>query len=290
MAGVDQRVATLREFGSYLSTLMTCLKVLWSEATDVKAKQDNSALRRRHFASCRLAVVRAKELLNDELRQVIPEESVESVKSWCIDAERTFDRTDQAVRLLAGACPRMLNPHPSAFTSEEREFGPEWEVGSGRTLSHDNNRQPTANLLSELNTLSGDVENFKRAALKTVKQTTNTADSCGTAVTQEEALHIQTRPTVANESRATPFYPPDLQILIAMSDLMADDQDSRKSARKIAEEMSPPKTRDDIKDGLNRLRERGYIQSIQQGNAGGYWLTAKGRKKLPKAKAKRKPQ
>ena len=100
--------------------------------------------------------------------------------------------------------------------------------------------------------------------------------------------NIRTRPTVADELQAKPFYDPDLKILVAMSEWNAHDQDSRKSSSRIGEKMSPTKTALELKDGLSRLLDGGHVKSLSHGNQGGYWLTAKGRKKLPSAKAKRK--
>ena len=101
-------------------------------------------------------------------------------------------------------------------------------------------------------------------------------------------LDAQPRPKVSNDKLSRPFFAEDLQILVAMSELDADDRDSRCSATKIAAKMDPPKTRDEIRDGLDRLRQGEYVQSLAHGNRGGFWLNAKGRKKLPGNKAKRK--
>lgn len=179
MADSNQGIATLRELGSCLSTSITCLKVLWAETINFSAKQDNSEIRQRHYTDHRFAVIRAKKLLNAELRRVIPEESVESVKSWCIRCEKTFDRVDEAVKALAGAHPRTWNPHPSTFTPDELEFGPEWEVVLGRTISRDTNSRHTDDLLWELKELANDVDNFRREILR-VTPTEATIDKVST--------------------------------------------------------------------------------------------------------------
>ena len=105
---------------------------------------------------------------------------------------------------------------------------------------------------------------------------------------QRQRKSVQARPIVANEPRTPPFYDPDLPILVAMSALMADSKDTLKSSGGIAGKMSPSKSADEIKKGLKRLLVGGYVRSLSHGNRGGYWLTAKGRNKLPSAKAKRK--
>ncbi len=106
----------------------------------------------------------------------------------------------------------------------------------------------------------------------------------------EAAADDRLRPSVTIKMPPRPFFEPDQRILIAMSALNANDTETRQSSTQIAEELKPPRTRDAIRDGLVRLREGGYIKSIAHGNQGGYWLTAKGRKKLPNTKAKRKPR
>ncbi|MFM9966331.1 MAG: hypothetical protein ACKV2Q_34580 [Planctomycetaceae bacterium] len=98
----------------------------------------------------------------------------------------------------------------------------------------------------------------------------------------------QPRPSVPNGTRQRPFYPPDQEILVAMSVWSANDQDTLKSSSKIAAKMKQPKEAVEIKDGLKRLLEGGYVKSLSHGKRGGYWMTAKGRKKLPGTKAKRK--
>ncbi len=112
----------------------------------------------------------------------------------------------------------------------------------------------------------------------------------GNAPTGADPFLSQTPPTVANETQRRKLLPQDIPILVAMSSLEVSSVETCFSSTRIAEEMQPPRTRDKIKDGLTRLREGDYVTSIQQGNQGGYQLTAKGRKKLPNAKAKRKLQ
>ncbi len=191
----------------------------------------------------------------------------------------------------ASACGELLLPEADIPTSEFIKALFEF-CRLHKRLKWEVNEQPghpeTRRRVAWLNDVYEVAACFLDAQLKSPEQPTEAAVGDGKANRRRLEKNIRPLPTVANELRAKPFYAPDSKILVAMSELKADDQESLKPASRIGEKMSPSKTALELKDGLRRLRNGGFVKSLSHGNQGGYWLTAKGRKKLPSAKARRK--
>lgn len=94
MADANPRTATLLAFHAHLETMKAQLAGLQVTA-DAERRQQRDDLGRRAqlFACFQSAVDPALELLNGELRSVIPESAVESTpKAWCVNATKTLDR------------------------------------------------------------------------------------------------------------------------------------------------------------------------------------------------------
>lgn len=78
-----------------------------------------------------------------------------------------------------------------------------------------------------------------------------------------------------------------LEILQAMSWLQAFSEDRRKSAREIAVRAAGARTVSSaFKQRLRVLYQRKYIDVIQAGRSGGYWLTKLGKRKADEAESK----
>lgn len=171
MADAVRRTATLRAFHAHLETMKAQLAGLQCAATNAERQQKDDLGRRTQLFACfQGAVDPALELLNGELRSVIPESAVESTpKAWCVNATKTLEKVERWVRKLAVAQPPggLPLPLPSLMTLEQKSNLLRWQVAPRNHYDGipqfdilTDAKQLTQTLLDALDELGADVFRF----------------------------------------------------------------------------------------------------------------------------------
>lgn len=132
MDGEDQRTATLLAFQAHLEVLKAELSgLLCSALMAQRTQRDDWARRTQLFSSFQSAHDSAIELLNGELRSVIPESAVESTpQAWCVRTIKTLEKVERWIRELAFAQPPggLPLPLPSLMSPVQKANLHRWQV------------------------------------------------------------------------------------------------------------------------------------------------------------------